>query len=636
MFHLLTSLLLALSLVWAESPAIKHRRGEGLLAEKPAVQPNAKAKTTQTPGSASKSAEGRTLDKDAQSGQTQSEPRAATPASEQSACEGVSLAALFALQEARMPDVAAEGAFYLRRENGKGQLMWQVAANQAPQALQTLPDVQAFRASPDRKNVFVLSPVSGRRTMALWQGEGKPLVTVAADGVVSAAVWSPDGKWIAFTSNRTSPTNFELFKYDIATKATTLLMNLLGYNEVKDISPDGKSIAILHTDSRRMGEMYVWQAGRITRRWGHEVDAYESEAAFTADSKSMFFTVIGSPGTSQLMMANLATEATKPLETQNGPVEHIRLSEDRLRMAIVNNIRGVTEIRGWELDEQGRLYRSVKLPKPGGVVLDAAAVLNGSQPSEIQFFFTRSTPSSPSQLYFWNGKSEEPWSPVGRVGRAQSVACGPAPTSHTLPARIAEGIHAFQYLPSNAQPSTPFVIWLHGGPDEQSRPGFDPTLSYLISRGYGVLALNPRGSSGYGRGFERYDNGSSRGAMAEDVTGAAQWIRSERKTANLPVFIYAKWSGAWLGAQALAKNPEAFRALVAVDPIWDPPKWMAELAPYERKLWFTEWQGTPAITPPTQNTLTVQTLTGSAEDQLAAVRQSVEFFEQRTVVNGKK
>ncbi len=631
MFHLLTSLLLALSFVWAEVPAKKHRRGEGLIIEKPAQNPGVKGAPAKATGSAAKSAEGRTLDR----GGAQAANRADTQAPadpEATGCEGISLPQLFALQQAQQPDVAAEGAFYLRRENGKGQLVWQVAANQAPQPLKTLPDVHAFRSSPDRKSVLVLSPPASIRTLALWQGESKPLVTIAADGYVTGAVWSPDSKWIAFTSNRTSPTNFELFRYDIASRSTTLLMNLIGYNEVKDISPDMKSIAILHADSRRQGELHVWQNGRITKRWHNEVDAFESDAAFTADSKSMFFTMIGAPGTSQLMIGVLASEATKPLETQNGPVQRLRLSEDRLRLAITVNNKGVSEIRGWEIDESGRLHRSVKLPKAGGVVADAPAVLKGMQPGDMRFFFTRSTPSSPSQLYFWNGKTEEAWSPGGK---AQSIACGPAPTFHTLPARIAEGIPALQYLPRVADASTPFVVWVHGGPDEQARPEFDPAISYLVSRGYGVLALNPRGSSGYGRGYERYDNGSSRAGIAEDLTGAAQWIRAERKNTSLPVFLFAKGSGAWLGAQALASQPEMFRGMAALDPIWDPPKWMASLPPYARKYWNPEWEGTPAVTVPTKNTVTFQTSTGLAEEELAAVRQSVEFFEQRSVASGK-
>ena len=45
------------------------------------------------------------------------------------------------------------------------------------------------------------------------------------------------------------------------------------------------------------------------------------------------------------------------------------------------------------------------------------------------------------------------------------------------------------------------LVWVHGGPGGQSRRGYSATIQHLVNHGYGVLAANNRGSSGYGKTF---------------------------------------------------------------------------------------------------------------------------------------
>ena len=68
-------------------------------------------------------------------------------------------------------------------------------------------------------------------------------------------------------------------------------------------------------------------------------------------------------------------------------------------------------------------------------------------------------------------------------------------------------IPAFLFLPPGYQKGTkiPFVAYFHGGPEGQHRPGFDRTVQFLLSRGYGVIQPNVRGSTGYGRAFQMMD-----------------------------------------------------------------------------------------------------------------------------------
>lgn len=85
---------------------------------------------------------------------------------------------------------------------------------------------------------------------------------------------------------------------------------------------------------------------------------------------------------------------------------------------------------------------------------------------------------------------------------------------------------AFLYLPPNYKKGTaiPFVVNYHGGPEGQFRPGFDRTVQYLLSEGFGVLQPNVRGSTGYGREYQMMDNYKNRWKSVSDGVDAAQWL----------------------------------------------------------------------------------------------------------------
>jgi dipeptidyl aminopeptidase/acylaminoacyl peptidase len=65
---------------------------------------------------------------------------------------------------------------------------------------------------------------------------------------------------------------------------------------------------------------------------------------------------------------------------------------------------------------------------------------------------------------------------------------------------------------------------MHGGPEEQFRPSFDPIVQYFVSRGVAVLAPNVRGSNGYGRTYLGLDDGVRRKDAVRDVGSVLDWI----------------------------------------------------------------------------------------------------------------
>src|SRR3989475_7268362 len=70
----------------------------------------------------------------------------------------------------------------------------------------------------------------------------------------------------------------------------------------------------------------------------------------------------------------------------------------------------------------------------------------------------------------------------------------------------------------------PGLLWIHGGPGGQSRVGYNPFVQYLANHGYAVLAVNNRGSGGYGKTFDKLDDQRHGEADLDDLVWAKRYL----------------------------------------------------------------------------------------------------------------
>jgi dipeptidyl aminopeptidase/acylaminoacyl peptidase len=117
------------------------------------------------------------------------------------------------------------------------------------------------------------------------------------------------------------------------------------------------------------------------------------------------------------------------------------------------------------------------------------------------------------------------------------------------------------YLPRGAQGRRPpVVMMLHGGPTAQARPTFDPVKQYLLARGYAVLDLNFRGSTGYGQRFTQLDNGRLRPNAVRDMQAAVEYLRGRADVDGGRVAAMGGSYGGYMTLAAVAQLPEYFQA----------------------------------------------------------------------------
>jgi dipeptidyl aminopeptidase/acylaminoacyl peptidase len=112
----------------------------------------------------------------------------------------------------------------------------------------------------------------------------------------------------------------------------------------------------------------------------------------------------------------------------------------------------------------------------------------------------------------------------------------------------------------DARPNNPvpLVLLVHGGPWGRDFWGYDPHHQWLSNRGYAVLSVNFRGSTGFGKEFTNAGNGEWAGKMHDDLIDAVNWAIREKITQRDQVAIMGGSYGGYATLVGLTFTPNTF------------------------------------------------------------------------------
>ncbi len=143
-----------------------------------------------------------------------------------------------------------------------------------------------------------------------------------------------------------------------------------------------------------------------------------------------------------------------------------------------------------------------------------------------------------------------------------------------VPMRDGTTIRGYLTHPAGgANPAAALIMMPHGGPEVRDIQGYDAWAQFLASRGYQVLQVNFRGSSGYGRAFAEAGYGQWGGLMQDDVTDAVKYLHETGRAPANRTCIFGYSYGGYVALMGGIKTPELYQCIIAgaapTDLVWD-------------------------------------------------------------------
>jgi len=393
--------------------------------------------------------------------------------------------------------------------------------------------------------------------------------------------WSRDETTLFFLSNKRDAKFFDLYEKDAAQlasgEARLIYENKEGFDP-SSISKDKRFLALTKANTTNDNDLYLFDltSSEMKHISAHEGDAQYNPQFFDLNNQYLYFLSNENSDFMYLARYNLATGSIEKVFDTNWDVWYAYHSYNEKYRVMGINEDGKTTIKLIELATNNE----VALPVFEGASISSVKISK----SEGLIRLTVSTSSSPNNTYLYDIASKS----LKKLTDTLNPTISPNDLVEGRAVRYKSfdglEIPAIYYQPKSASETdkAPALVWVHGGPGGQSRLSYFTLIQYMVNHGYAVLAVNNRGSSGYGKNFQTLDDLNHGDKDLKDCIWGKQFLTSTGVVDSSRIGIIGGSYGGYMVMAALTFAPEEFsvgvnifgvtnwlRTLKSIPPYWE-------------------------------------------------------------------
>jgi dipeptidyl aminopeptidase/acylaminoacyl peptidase len=409
-------------------------------------------------------------------------------------------------------------------------------------------------------DIFIVSPKTGQ------------VVNLTNTREIAEAnpAWSPDGRYLAYTVKPKTSSVYEIDIYDMVMRKVQHLTTDTPKdkrNSPAVWSKDGKWIAYSqHQAKGTDSNIFVAEAAtaKSTLLTEHSAEQIYAVNDFSPDAKKLLITSNAENGYENVGLLDIASKKIAWLTKDKWEINGGGFSPDGKRVAWTANVDGNTDIYVHDLVGG----KTTALPLPKGLN-EPAGNRSAFSRDGARLLYYHNGPTAPGDLWVYQvgtGKSHQVTHSLIAGMRSEDMV---EPYLVHYPSKDGKWtISAFVYAPYNLPRNGqhPAIVYVHGGPTSQTVNAFNRFVQHMANQGYFVIAPNYRGSTGYGKDFQNANLFDMGGGDLQDVVAAADWIKQTGYIDPKKVIVMGASYGGYMSMMAVTKAPDMWAAGVPIVP----------------------------------------------------------------------
>jgi dipeptidyl aminopeptidase/acylaminoacyl peptidase len=390
---------------------------------------------------------------------------------------------------------------------------------------------------------------------------GKTALLSDGAGRDTEFVWSNSGEQVAYSSTAGGKGVSLYLITPLKPESKRLLIKSDdNYLKAYSWSPDDKLLAYCEFKSLESSKLWVinLETGAKTLLSGQSNnESYYTDPQISKDGKGVYVITNYRSEVSRIEYIDLITKRHKFLNAdEKWGVEEFQISPDGKQIAFLTNEDGISRLYLYDIATKRKKAIS---DLPLGVMSNLKW---NNASTDCAFNFKSS--NAPNDVYSVSVATGtvERW--VKSFSNKMDLDQFPKPELIRWKSFDGRTISGFMYQPPRQYSGKrPVMIYLHGGPNDQVRPEFIYADNYLVND-LGIVRIYPnfRGSTGYGKTFEKLDNGFHREDSIKDIGALLDWIKSQPYLDPERVLVHGASYGGFLALSVAIRYGDRIRASI--------------------------------------------------------------------------